>query len=145
MKPVFRVCLVLLMLGLSACTPKPAAAAGSIQIFNPWAVVAKAGGTSGAFMLIKNTGSQPDRLVKVDCMVSMMTGIHETRMENNVMTMTEIPSLEIPANGQVELKEGSFHIMMMKVTQDLNEGDRMKMTLTFEKAGPVEIEAIVKK
>jgi periplasmic copper chaperone A len=106
---------------------------------------ASRGGGSGAFMVIKNTGSQSDKLVKAECMASMMTSIHETKMDGDMMKMSEIPSLDIPANGQVELKSGSYHVMMMDVTQDLKEGDKIKMTLTFEKAGPVQVEVVIKK
>jgi periplasmic copper chaperone A len=145
MKRILLIGIVFGMLFLAACAAKPAAGIGSIQIFEPWVLVAKAGGTTGAFMLIKNTGSQPDKLLKVECMASMMTGIHETKMVGDVMQMSEIPALEIPANGQVELKSGSYHVMMMNISQDLNEGGKMKMTLTFEKAGPLEIEATIQK
>ena len=146
MKRVYLIPMALLLfLVLAGCAAKPAASAGPIQIFEPWLRVAKSGDSSGAFMLIKNTGSQPDQLLKAECMASMMTSIHETKMEGDMMTMSEIPGLAIPANGQVELKSGSYHIMMMNVNTDLVEGQKMKVSLTFEKAGVVEVEAVIKK
>ena len=145
MKRGYLVCLMLFLLILAGCAAKPAATGGSIQIFDPWLRPAASGDNTAAFMLIKNTGSQADKLLKVECMASMMTGIHETKMDGDKMTMSEIPALEIPANGQVELKSGGYHVMMMNVSQALKEGDKMKMTLTFEKAGPLEIEAVIKK
>jgi periplasmic copper chaperone A len=145
MKRIFFIGLVLGLLFLSGCAAKPAASIGPIQVFDPWVRVAKSGDNTGSFMLIKNTGSQSDRLLKVECGVSMMTGLHETIMDGDVMKMSEIPALDIPANGQVELKSGGYHVMMMSVSQDLKEGEMMKMTLTFEKAGPLEIEAVIKK
>jgi copper(I)-binding protein len=65
-------------------------------------------------------------------------------MKDNVMTMSEIPSLEVPANGQVELKPGSYHIMVMELKKDLKVGDKIQVALTFEKAGKVIVEAEVR-
>jgi hypothetical protein len=144
-KRAYLAWVVLGMLVLTACAVKPAAVSGSIQVFNPWVRVAKTGDNSAAYMLIKNTGSQPDKLLKVECAVSMMTGLHETKMSGDEMQMVEIPALELPANSQVELKSGGYHVMMMNISQDLKEGDQMKMTLTFEKAGLLEIMAVIKK
>jgi copper(I)-binding protein len=46
----------------------------------------------------------------------------------------------VPAGGKVEFKPGGFHIMFMDLKQPLKQDERLKGTLTFEKAGPVEVE-----
>jgi periplasmic copper chaperone A len=124
---------------LAACAPAvgPAAAQGSIQIFDPWMRPAVMGSTGGAFMLIKNTGSHPDRLLSVTSSVAMMNEIHETKMSGDVMSMAPVASLSVPANGQVELKSGGYHIMMMNLKQEIKAGDKVQITLRFEIAGEV--------
>ena len=47
--------------------------------------------------------------------------------------------LEIPAGGSVELKSGSFHVMLIGLKEDLTSGTSYELTLTFEKAGDVTI------
>jgi copper(I)-binding protein len=95
-------------------------------------------------MVIKNTSNQADKLVGAAFADAMSTGVHKTEMKDDVMTMSEIPSLEVPANGQVELKSGSYHIMVMELKKDLKAGDKISVILTFEKAGKVTVDAEVR-
>lgn len=142
MKSLNVLLFVLLLVVLSACAAAPAGPA--IQIESPWARAAAMGNNTGVFMVIKNTSGQADKLVSAAFAEAMMTGIHETKMVNDVMTMSEIESLEVPANGQVELKPGSYHVMIMELMKELKAGDKIKVTLTFEKAGEVVVEAEVR-
>ncbi len=57
------------------------------------------------------------------------------------MTMSPVEAIDVPANGQVELKPGGYHIMLIGLKQDMKVGDKIKLTLTFEKAGNVIVEA----
>ena len=62
---------------------------------------------------------------------------------NGVMTMRPVEAIEIPAGGTAELKPGGFHIMFLDLKMGAVEGERFKGTLTFEKAGTVEVEFAV--
>ena len=141
---VMMVCLAVLSGCAGAAPVAPAASAGPIQIIAPWARAADSGGNTGVFMVIKNTSGQADKLVAAAYADAMMTGVHETVMKDNVMTMSEVPSLEVPANGQVELKSGSYHIMAMELKKQIKAGDKIQVTLTFEKAGKVTVDAEVR-
>lgn len=132
---------VVLLVALSACSGSSTA---SIQIDSPWARSASSGDNTGVFMVIKNTTGQADKLVGASFADAMMTGVHQTVMKDNVMTMSEIPSLDVPANGQVELKPGSYHVMIMELKKDLKAGDKVTVELTFEKAGKVSVQAEVR-
>jgi copper(I)-binding protein len=94
-------------------------------------------------MVIQNHGSAPDRLLKVQSSAAIMNEVHETRMVGDVMTMSPVTSLEVPANGQVELKSGGYHVMMMKMMQTVQVGDPVSLTLTFEKAGDITVTVAV--
>jgi periplasmic copper chaperone A len=142
MKSVKFVLFVLLLAVLSACAAAPTGPA--IKIESPWARAANSGDNTGVFMIIKNTSGQADKLLSAAYADAMMTGVHQTVMKDNVMTMSEVPSLDIPANGQVELKSGSYHVMIMELMKELKPGDKIKVTLTFEKAGKVDVEAEVR-
>ena len=63
------------------------------------------------------------------------------KMDGDTMKMSEMKDgLEIPAGAKVELKPGSYHVMFMGLTTGIKEGDTVKVTLKFEKAGEVEVE-----
>ena len=65
-------------------------------------------------------------------------------MENGVAKMRPVEGgLEIKPGETVQLKPGSFHVMLMGLKQPLDKGQKIKGTLQFEKAGKVEIEYTV--
>lgn len=94
----------------------------------------------GGFMTITNTGAEADRLVSVTSAAAGRVEVHQMEMQGDVMRMRALPDgLPIPAGETVELKPGGFHIMLMDLTQTLVEGESITLTLTFERAGAVEV------
>lgn len=137
---------IVLLVFLTACGMSPSPVkAGPFEITQPVIMAAKTGETTGAFMTIKNTGAETDRLVGASFAQAGMTQVHETVIENEVMTMREVPALEIPAGQMVELRHGSYHIMLMGLTADLTPGETVTLTLKFEKAGEVAVPLTVMK
>jgi copper(I)-binding protein len=118
---------------------------GDLEIGHPYSKAMIPGSkVAGGYMTITNHGSAPDRLVSASTSFAAETEIHEMKVENDIMTMNEIPGgLEIPPGQTVELKPGGLHVMFMNVASPSKEGDRIKATLTFEKAGTVEVEFAV--
>ncbi|MEJ5224282.1 MAG: copper chaperone PCu(A)C [Anaerolineales bacterium] len=133
--------LVLGVLMLAACAP--AAGGEGITISDPW--VRAPGANGGAFMVIQNGGAEADRLLSASSEVAQTVEVHETKMENDVMTMREMEGgLEIPARGSVKLAPGGYHIMLINLKQELKPGDTVTLTLNFEKAGAITVQAEVK-
>jgi periplasmic copper chaperone A len=65
-------------------------------------------------------------------------------MDGGVMKMREVKEGVVIAPGAtVELKPGGFHIMMVNLSKPLAKGEKVKGSLTFEKAGKVEVEFAV--
>ena len=95
---------------------------------------------AGGFLTIENTGTEADRLVSVSTDAANAAQIHEMALENDVMKMRQLPDgLEIPAGATVELAPGGLHLMFMGLKRPFVEGETVSVTLTFEKAGTVEI------
>jgi periplasmic copper chaperone A len=115
--------------------------AGDIVIEKPWArATPKGAEVGGAYMTIQNNGAAPDRLTGGSSDFATVE-IHETKSENGVMEMREVTGgLAIPAHGSVGLAPGGYHIMLTHLAHPLAKGDTIKATLTFEHAGPVEVE-----
>lgn len=97
------------------------------------------------FMTLKNGGTSDDVLVGAKTDVATTVELHETKMdENDVMTMSPVPNIPIPAGSSVTLKSGGLHVMLIEMQKELAVGDKISLTLTFEKAGPMTVEAEVK-
>lgn len=118
---------------------------GPLVINHPWSrATPKAAPVAGGYMKITNTGTVAERLVGGSTDVAKRFEIHEMRMDGNVMKMRELANgLEIPPGQTVELKPGSYHVMMLNPSKQFIKGERVKATLTFEKAGKIEIEFAV--
>jgi len=121
---------------------------GDLAIGHPWSRATPAGAKVAAgYMTIRNAGATADRLVSVTAEIAGRAEIHEMAVDGNgVMTMRPLAAgIEIPAGGEVALKPGSFHLMFMELNQPAKEGAPFKGTVTFEKAGTLEIEFAVEK
>lgn len=118
---------------------------GSLQIGNPWTRATPKGSTvAGAYMKITNKGSAPDRLVGGSAAVAGRFEVHSMVTEQGVAKMRPVEGgLEIKPGETVELKPGSFHVMLTGLKQPLEKGQKVKGTLEFEKAGKVDIEYAV--
>jgi periplasmic copper chaperone A len=99
--------------------------------------------SAGAFMTIENGGTDADRLIGASSVVANIVQIHEMSMDGAVMKMREVKGIELKPGSTVALKPGSFHVMMSELKQPLKEGDEFPMTLTFEKAGSIDVKVKV--
>jgi copper(I)-binding protein len=102
------------------------------------------GGRSAAYMTLVNTGNAADRLIRATSDVAATVELHTVIMENEVAQMRPVEAIEVPANGRTELKPGGYHVMLMDLTRDLQVGDTVRLTLTFERAGDVQLDVPVR-
>ncbi len=114
---------------------------GSLSIKDAWsrATPPKAKG-AGAFVTITNTGNEDARLVSAASSYAKRTEIHEMAVNDGVMKMRKMENgVVIPAGETLELKPGSYHVMFMGLKQPFKMGEKLNVTLEFEKAGPVDV------
>ncbi|MCS6938489.1 MAG: copper chaperone PCu(A)C [Roseiflexaceae bacterium] len=103
------------------------------------------GANSAAYMVIRNTGNEPDKLIAASTDVAKTVELHTVVEEGGMMRMRQVEGgIDIPAKGEVVLKPGGFHVMLIGLTRDLNAGDKVQLTLTFEKAGQIPVTAEVR-
>lgn len=118
--------------------------AGGLQISSPWVRATPKGSKVGAgYLTITNKGPQPERLIGGSAVVASRFEVHATVTENGVAQMRQVEALEIKPGETVELKPGGMHVMLMGLKQPLQQGQTVKGTLVFEKAGTVPIEFAV--
>lgn len=84
-----------------------------------------------AFMIIRNHG-EADRLVEARADIARRVELHTHLEENGVMKMREVPAIDLPADGSVELKRGGLHVMFMGLLEPMEEGESFPLTLVFE-------------
>lgn len=118
---------------------------GPIEIGHPWTrATPKGASVAGGYLKITNKGSQPDTLTGGSADGAGRFEIHEMSMDGGVMKMRPLPGgLTVKPGETVELKPGSYHVMMLDLKGQIQQGKNVKGTLTFEKAGKVDIEYAV--
>lgn len=115
------------------------------MISGAWVRPGAAGQNSAVYMTIANRTGADDRLVEAAADVARAVEIHETVEENGVMRMRPVQGgLTLPRGGEVALKPGGRHVMLLGLTRELKVGDRFPLELRFEKAGTVSVDVAVK-
>ena len=96
-----------------------------MMVHNPWVrAVPPVSGTSAAYMMLMNHGDKDDQLLSVKS--------------------SNAKVVEIPAGKTKELKPGSYHLMLMKLTKTLKVGQEIEFMLHFKHSGMVKVIAPVK-
>ncbi|MDI3515344.1 MAG: periplasmic copper chaperone [Rhodocyclaceae bacterium] len=107
------------------------AASAEVTVAEPWVrATVPAQKATGAFM--KLTSDADARLVSAASPVAGVVEIHEMLMEKDVMKMSPVQALDLPAGQAVELKPGGYHVMLMDLKAQVKEGDQVPLTLTVE-------------
>jgi copper(I)-binding protein len=115
--------------------------AGDLLITQAWIRATPGGATiGGGYLTIENKGSTPDRLIGGSADVAGKVEVHEMTMNNGVMTMRPLDKgLAIEPGKTVKLAPGGYHLMMFDLKSPLKQGDKLPVTLEFEKAGKVSL------
>ncbi len=114
---------------------------GDVVVTQAWARATPSGAkVGGGYLTITNNGSAPDRLVSASVDAAGKTELHEMTMKNGVMSMRQIEDgLAISPGQTVKLSPSGYHLMLLDLKKSLKKGDKLKATLTFEKAGTVDV------
>lgn len=120
--------------------------AGPLLVAHPWAPPTLGKQKIGvAYFTVRNPGAEDDRLLGVDLPDGGTAQLHNSQIENDVMRMRPIDGAVIAAGGELTLKPGAMHVMLSDLPGPLIEGGLLKLKLHFEKAGPIEVAAMIEK
>ena len=139
---MLRSLIVLLMLVVAPNLSGAQQRVGDITVSADWSRATPAAAPiAGAYVEIRNDGSSSDRLVGATVYVAGRVEIHEMTVVDGVMRMRPLSSgLPIPSGEIVTLRPGSYHLMLMELRRPLVQGERIKGTLVFERAGSIDAE-----
>ncbi|TWB11905.1 hypothetical protein FBZ89_12739 [Nitrospirillum amazonense] len=120
------------------------APAPAIEATAAWSRPTIRGARAGvAFLTLRNKGPA-DRLVGVEADVGKVAQIHMAEVVDGIARMRPLADgVALPAGGTVTLKPEGPHIMLMGLTQPLQVGQRVHLTLRFKAAAPLAVEATV--
>lgn len=115
--------------------------AGDLVITQPWSRATPNGAkVAGGYLTIENKGSAPDRLTGGAVDVAGRIEVHEMATNGGVMTMRPIDGgLTIPPGKTVTFAPGGYHLMFFDLKTQFKQGDKVPVTLEFEKAGKVAV------
>jgi periplasmic copper chaperone A len=115
--------------------------AGDLVITQAWSRATPGGAKIGSgYLTIENKGSTPDRLIGGSADVAGKLEVHEMATKNGVMTMRPLEKgLIIDPGKTVKLAPGGSHLMLFDLKRPFKQGEKVPVTLEFEKAGKVNL------
>ena len=117
---------------------------GGLEVTDAWARPSPSVSDAGAlYVTISNDGSEDDVLLSTQTDRCGTSQLHNTVMEDGVMSMVHVESLVVPSGGALLMEPGGLHVMCMGLTQPLEVGETFDVTLTFAEAGDRNIEVSV--
>jgi|GEM_PF-379038 len=129
----------------AAGAPAPVMA-GNMMVNAVWSPATPGGATTAAiYATIMNHGKQPDTLLGGSTAVAGKLEIHQMSRANGVMSMRPIATgIPLAAGSTITLgPQADYHVMLSGLKEPLTKGTRIPVTLTFAKAGPVQVEITV--
>src|ERR1700676_3892464 len=134
-------CATMLSYFLAAPARAQEVKAGDLVITQAWSRATPGGAKiAGGYLTIENKGAAPDRLIGGSAEVSDKIQVHEMAVNNGVMTMRRLDQgLTMDPGKMIKLAPGGYHLMLMDLKAPLKQGDKVPVTLEFEKAGKVKL------
>jgi copper(I)-binding protein len=141
MKPVMQFIALAGLMASVFTVPAQAgdAKAGDLVITGAWSRATPNGAKiAGGYLTIENKGTAADRLIGGSGEIVGKVEVHEMATNNGVMTMRPLDKgLAIEPGKTVKLAPGGYHLMLMDLKGPFKQGDKVPVTLEFEKAGKV--------
>jgi periplasmic copper chaperone A len=136
---------VMLAAAASAAVAQQEGGTAALRVRDAWARPSMPGRPmSAAYAIVENPGTAPVVLSAVSCAGTASAELHESFEENGMMRMRPVPTLAVPPGGQVELRPGGYHVMLMGLTRALAQGDRVRCELRAGTAVVARFEAEVR-
>ena len=118
-----------------------------IEVSDIWGRPSPSVATIGAFyMVITNNTDAVDHLISASSDACGVTELHESMMNDDVMSMSPVGAagIEVPAGGRATLQVGGLHVMCVDKQADFAAGEIFDLSLEFENAGTIVVEAEIR-
>lgn len=99
---------------------------------------------TAGYLMLTNTGEIDDRLMFVSSPAFETVEMHEMAIDGkSVMRMRKSGPVPIAAGASLEMKAGSYHLMLIGPRYAIAAGNDIPLTLDFERTGEVTVAARV--
>ena len=124
---------------MAALAAWPVTALADVTITDGWARASVLASRPAAAYLTLQSDEEV-QLIGVTTPVAGHVTIHAVETDSKgVSRMIEIDALNLPAGEPVTLAPGGMHLMLMALTEKLEEGTRLPLTLTFAAGAKIDI------
>jgi copper(I)-binding protein len=118
---------------------------GEIEAHEVWSRPAVNGGNGAVYMVIHNHTRRPDQLIGAESAVAQTVELHKSEVnDQGVMVMLKQDAIDLPADGEIIMQPGGYHIMLLGLKQDLKVGDTFEVVLKFRSHPDLRLQVTVK-
>lgn len=136
----------LILAAAALLLPLGALAQSTVTVSGVWVRETVPGrNVTAAYATVENPGTADLQIVGASAEVAGRVEMHEMMRSGDMMKMSPVKAISVPAKGKVELKPGGLHIMLFDLKRPLKEGETVELTLTTDKGATVKAQAPVKK
>lgn len=134
------------LLLIAAVSSQAAVADAMLKIEDAWLAEAPpVSKVMAAYMEIENDSQQERQAVAMDCKDFARAEFHRTIEKDGIASMQHQQVLNIPADSELELKPGGYHVMLFEPGRRLLAGDSTGCRMDFDDGTTIEFELVVKK
>jgi periplasmic copper chaperone A len=116
---------------------------GTIRVTDAWAR-SPMQDVGAVYFTVHNGASEEDRLTGVSTPVAERAEIHETVEVEGQMQMQPVGSVAVAPDQDVIFEPGGYHVMLFGLSEPLEVGSTIEVTLIFSHAGNITVQALVK-
>ena len=142
MKHGLALCVLLAALGGGASAEEYRL--GDLVVEDAWAREMPPVSETGAVWFRVVNHGVADQIVSVQSAFAERTELHTHELEDGVAKMRHLPSVEVPAHGNLVFEPGDRHVMLIGLEEALVAGESFPMTIRFARAGEVEVQVRIR-
>lgn len=137
--------LFLAVLALGCRAAPDAVRAGALEIRDAYAFEPILGDVASAYMSIRNSGTEPDRLQGAEAAEAGLVMMHQQVESGGQTVMRHVELVDLPPGATVVFAPGGLHFMLEQLAGPLAAGDTLDLVLQFERGGDVVVRAPVRR
>jgi copper(I)-binding protein len=129
---------------VAACGGAPPPGRGpTITVADAYAAEPVSLDVAAVYLTIENAGDETDTLVSAQTPIARAVDLHRMMGMGGPTQMRAVQEAAIPAHGQLRLRPGGMHLMLMDLTTRLHAGDTIDLTLVLRHGGSIPVRAPV--
>jgi len=142
---IFASCSSVVILAACSAGRDAAPTAEALSVRDAWARAADSGANTAIYFTLANGGTVADTLKDVASGDAELTEMHISTQHGGMMRMSRVTALPVPADDSVSFRPLGAHVMLMRVTRPLVEGDTVTTTLSFGSGKTLTVRAGVRR